>query len=225
MARWRERAIREVRAELDRFLNYPINRTIALGDYGTYDNKTCRFQWDGNIADLGLPTTSAGFQKEMMEAYSTARSVSIQGRLNLSSGNPSVDIRFRRTSALACRGFNIGYDQAHLVGLATAFSKAIRGGLQWNRRNVIVTELWKASGFTHLVSGGTNAGVQIEATAPNLPALFNFADPTLGLNVVAENSMNYCAVGQSDVNPYFSIHKLREVTPGVWSFYRYGDPS
>jgi hypothetical protein len=74
----------------------------------------------------------------------------------------------------------------------------------------------------HFEEGGQKAGVEIEATGSSAKSGFNFADPTIGLNVRVERSMNYCAVGQTDVIPYFSIHKLREIAPGDWSLYRYG---
>lgn len=220
--RWRERAIREVRDELDRFLNYPMIRDIALGDYGTYDGKKCRFEWEGNVSDLGLKTESSGFQHEMSETYATSGKVSVQSLLSFDGQHPAVDVSFSRTSALAFRGCKIGYSQLQLDALSKSFTAAIRGGLWWDSKKVIITQVWQASGFTHLVAGGNNAKVQIEATAPKSVPTFNFADPEAGLNVVAERSMSYCAVGQTEVKPYFSIHRLREYAPGDWMLYRYG---
>jgi hypothetical protein len=220
--RWRERAIREVRDQMDRFLNFPINQKISLGDYGTYDGKRCRFEWLSNLSDLGIQAESAGFQHEISESYATAGVVDIQGQLNITGGNPCVDINFRKASAIAFRGFNIGFDQLQLMHLGKSLNDEIKSGLEWNRDWVIVTQLWKSDGFTHLVSGGKKSSVQIEASSPSVPDLFNYADPSLGLNVSTQQSMSYCAVGVSDVRPYFAIHKLREFQPGQWSLYRYG---
>lgn len=219
--RWRERAMREVRDELDRFLNFPINQSISLGDYGTYDGKRTCFEWLGNLSDFGIQVPSAGLQHEIVETYATAAAVDIQGQLALNGGNPRVAINFKRASALAFRAFKIGCDQAQLVHLSKSLSQAIQAGLRWKRDQVIITQLWKAEGFTHLVSGGRTSGVQIEATTPSAPAAFNYADPTLGLNVVAQNSMSYCAVGVSNLLPYFAVHKLRQIAPGQWSLYKY----
>jgi len=220
--RWRERAIREVRDELDRFLNYPMVQDIKLGQYGTYDGKKCRFEWEGNLSDLGIEPASAGFQHEMAETYATSGKVNIQSRLSLDGQHPAVDVTFARTSALAFRGFKIGYSQVQLSSLSTALSEAIRKGLQWDRKKVIITQIWQAGGFTHLVAGGAQAKVEIEATAKGSVPTFNFADPSLDLNVVAERSMSYCAVGQSQVEPYFNVHRLREIDVGVWQLYKYG---
>ena len=222
MARWRERAIREVRDELDRYLNFPINQDISLGQYGTYDGKHCRFEWCGNISDFGIEVKSGGFQHEIAETYATAGAVNIQGNLGIPGANPRVSINFRRNSALAFRGFGIGFDQVQMVKLSKLLSEAIEKGLEWNRSWVIVTQLWRADGFTHLVSGGWRSGVEIEATSPSAPTLFNYADPGLGLNVVTEHSMSYCAVGAEGTLPYFCIHKLRESSAGIWSLYKYG---
>lgn len=221
MARWRIRAIREVRDELDRFLNFPVNQNISLGDYGTYDGKHCRFEWHGNLKDVGIKLHSAGQQQEIAETYATAGAVDIQGHLALNGYNPRVTINFRKTSALAFRGYKIGFDQVQLVNLTKQLSEAIRGGLRWERDWVIITQLWKADGFTQLVSGGSKAGVEIEATSGATSPIFNYADPSLGLSVLAQNSMSYCAVGESNLQPYFCIHKLREHQPGIWSLYKY----
>jgi hypothetical protein len=225
MARWRERAFREVRDELDRFLNYPLNQQIELGDFGIFDGKRCRFEWQGNLRDLKADCTSAGFQNEIAETYATAGVVSIQARLALGGTRPSADINFRRGAALAFRGHRIGFDQVQLIGVAKNLSAAIRGGLEWDRKRVIVTQIWKAEGFTHLVSGGKGASVQIEATAAKAEPGFNYADPTLGLQVTTERAMSYCSVGQTEVKPYFSVHKARETAPGEWNLYKYGLPN
>lgn len=222
MARWRERAFREVRDELDRFLNFPLNQQIALGDFGLYNGKRCRFEWSGNIGALGVSCASAGFQHEIAETYATAGVVNVQGRLGIGDGKPAVDISFRRATALAFRGFKIGFDQAQLASLTRAFNDAVKGGLKWDKKNVIVTQLWRADGFTHLVSGGAKAGVQIEAHAPGASIGFNFADPTLGLQVASENAMSYCVVGQTQINPYFAVHKFRQMPDGEWQLYKYG---
>jgi hypothetical protein len=126
MARWRERAFREVRDELDRFLNYPLNQQIELGDFGIFDGKRCRFEWQGNLRDLKADCTSAGFQNEIAETYATAGVVSIQARLALGGTRPSADINFRRGAALAFRGHRIGFDQVQLIGVAKNLSAAIR---------------------------------------------------------------------------------------------------
>jgi hypothetical protein len=224
IARWRERAMREVRDELDRFLNFPLNQAIRLGDYGTYDGKRCRFRWEGNLSQFGIDCQSSGFQHEIAETYATAGAVQIQGRLGLDDGPPFVDVTFRRARALAFRGARIGFDQAQLKALTADLVRAIQGGLAWDRKKVIVTSLWQAGGFTSLVSGGSRAGVQIEASAAGATTDFNFADPALGLNVTLQKDMSYCAVGEAGVRPYFAVHKLREQTPGNWSLYRYGHP-
>lgn len=228
MTRWRERAIREVRNELDRFLNFPLSQSVVLGDYGTYDGKASRFQWEGNIKQLGLEFEENGFQHEIAETYATSGAVTIQGRLSLLSNRPSVDVGFSRTSALAFRGFKIGFSQVQLAGLSKAFGSAIRDGLKWDRKKVVVTQVWEASGFTQLVAGGRKANVQIEASIPEAASaggIFNFADPGLLLDITAQRSMSYCAVGLTDVKPYFMVHKLRETEPGLWGLYRYGSPS
>jgi len=120
--RWRERAIREVRDELDRFLNYPVNQRISLGDYGTYDGKRCRFEWLGNLSDFGITAHSAGSQQEILETYATAGVVDIQGQLGLEGAHARMSITFRRASALAFRGFQLGLDQVQLVNLSKALN-------------------------------------------------------------------------------------------------------
>lgn len=222
MGRWRKRAMREVRDQLDRYLNFPINQEISIGDFGTYHGWDCRFEWQGNLADHGIAVQLHGLQHEIAETYATAGAVDIQGQLGLGSGNPQVSVSFRRNTALAFRGNRIGFDKAQLLALSRDLNEAIRGGLQWNRDWVIITQLWRADGFTHLVSGAASAQVQIEATAPGAPSLFNFADATLGLNVVNQSAMSYCAVGATNILPYFGIHKLRQLKADEWALYRYG---
>jgi hypothetical protein len=221
MIRWRERAFREVRDELDRFLNFPLNQQLSLGDFGLYDSKHCRFEWEGNLADLGVTCGSAGFQNEIDETYATAGVVSIQGRLAL-GGRPAAEINFRRTSALAFKGHKLGFDQAQLVALGKSLNSAIQGGQPWDRSRVIVTQIWRAEGFTHLVSGKRGSAVHIEASAKGAVPGFNFADPGLGLDVTTQRTMSYCAVGQTEIKPYFGVHKLRENSRGQWGLYRYG---
>lgn len=220
--RWRERAIREVRDELDRYLNFPLNQQLTLGDYGTYNGKRCRFEWLGNVSEFGIEPLSVGFQHEIAESYATAGAVSVQGNLDVGGGNPTIDVMFSKASALAFRGFKIGFDQIQLIKLGKELSDKLRAGMSWNHDCVIITQLWKASGFTHLVSGGADSGVKIQATLPVTESLFNFADPSLGLNVLSQKSMSYCAIAANETLPYFGIHKLRRSWSGDWSLYKYG---
>lgn len=173
------------------------------------------------MSDLNVACGSAGFQNEIAETYATAGVVSIQGRLAL-GGKPAAEISFRRTSALAFKGHKLGFDQAQLVALGKSLNSAIQAGLVWNRNRVIVTQIWRAEGFTHLVAGKRGSAVHIEATAKGAVPGFNYADPGLGLHLTTQRTMSYCAVGQTEIKPYFAVHKLRENSPGQWSLYRYG---
>lgn len=222
MARWRERAFREVRDQLDRFLNFPINNSIELGDYGAYNGGACRFERVGNVADLGVTKPAGTFQHEIAETYVTAGRVQIQGQLELSNGPPSVDVNFSRASTFAFRAFKIGLAEVHTIALADELSAAIRGGQKWDKKHVIVTQLWRAGGFTHLVAGAKNANIRIEARAPGAPAMFDFADPSMKLKAVSLRSMGYSAIAETDLNPYFSVHKLRSTGP--YGLYKYGLP-
>jgi hypothetical protein len=220
--KWRERAFREVRDELDRFLNYPVNDKIELGDFGIYENRRCRFDWEGNLKTFGIPIASAGVQNEMVEVYETAGKVRVQEKLHFSGSNPSASTTFDRKTALALRAHRIGLDKVQLSALEKSLSTAINKGLAWNTDWVIITQLWQADGFTQLVSGSSNAGIEIEATVPGAMAGFNYADPSVGLKVVNHKWMSYHAVGIASVRPYFTIHKMRQNMSGDWKLFKYG---
>jgi hypothetical protein len=220
--KWRERAFREVRDELDRFLNYPVNEKIELGDFGVYDGRRCRFDWEGNLKGLGIPVASAGVQNEIVEVYATAGAVKVQEKLHFSGFNPSASITFDRKTALAFRAHKIGLDKVQLSALETSLSTAVNKGLAWNTDRVIITQLWQADGFTQLVSGSSKAGIEIEATLPGVGTGFNYADPSVGLKVVNHQWMSYHAVGIASVRPYFTIHKLRQDMAGNWKLFKYG---
>ncbi len=223
--RWREQAFREVRNQLDRFLNFPVTNPIELGSYGIYNGKRCRFEWRGNLTEFGIPVPSVGFQTEMQETYATSNSVLVQSRLSLEDNLPTADISFNRTSALLFRAHDIGYDMAQLNALSQALTKAISNGMAWDSSFVIVTKVWISRGFTQLVAGGSKAAVEIKATAPNIQTDFNFANPDIGLNCVLEKNMSYLSIGQSNVRPYFEMHKLRRDGVSGYSLYKYGLPS
>lgn len=220
---WRIRAFREVRDELDRFLNFPVSDHISLGDYGTYDGKRCSFEWLGNLSDLGIAVPSAGHQTEMVESYNTTDAVAIQGRLALDDSKPMVDIQFSKRSAITLKAFDIGYDSVQLSSLGDALAKKVREGLRWDRSYVIITKLWSSVGFTQIVAGGNKARIEIKATAPDAALGFNFSNPSLGLIAHGESGISYSQIGRSGVKPYFVVHKLRRTPNGGLALYRYAE--
>src|SRR5205807_2535038 len=112
------------RDELDRFLNYPINQKLELGSFGFYDARNCRFNWEGNLAKLGIAVASAGFQTEIVETYSTKGAVRVQAHIPLLQA-PAASITFDRRTALSFRAHRIGFDMVQLANLEKSLSSAI----------------------------------------------------------------------------------------------------
>ncbi len=223
MSKWRECAFREVRDELDRFLNFPLTDKISLGDYGVYGGRKCRFDWKGNVLNLGAQVESTGFQYSIAELYGTQNAVTVQSKL-LFGKKPAASISFNKKRALCFKACRIGLDRVALDLLEHSMAALIASGkLEWHPNNVIVTEVWHAEGFTQLVSGGAKAGVEITASMTGAQLGFDFADPKLQLSVGSHTGMAYQAVGQQDVQPYFRVHRMRRNSKGNWKLYRYSE--
>jgi hypothetical protein len=225
MGHWRERAFREIRDELNRFLNFPNNQAIKLGDFGYFHSKYCDFEWIGNLEEyLGNPVPTAGRQGEIFETYATAGAVKIQFRLSATDKHVA-GISFGRAHALAVRAFQLGLDRVHLLKLAHALGSAIDSGkLEWDVKRVIVTGVSTAEGFTHLVSGKSGAEIEIHSNvnAGGVPNAFNIADVNLGLTAHNSSFMAYETVAAPNSTPFFTLHKLRKNSLGNWALFRYG---
>lgn len=198
-----------VRNDLGRFPIWPLQHPVALGDLMIFHSRHGRYSLHGNLRDFGIFVTPSGAQTVMDEYYETDNHVQVRIGPTSGSGHMSAMFRFSKNSGLVTQCFEQSYSRLPLDALARAINEQFNPAQDdWNSDWMIVTELWDAKGFTTLLSGAGGAETCIQTGIPVMPEAFNIADPSLQLGISRKSNMNYIAIAEAGINPFFRTHKL-----------------
>lgn len=223
MAGFRRRVFRDVKKDLGRFVNWPVNYAVSLGDYGLYNGRKCEFDWRGNVSVLGIDTVSSESQFLMDEIYSTGSGTDISFSGETGRNVATAKVKFRRGQNSAAQGHRMSYMRANTRALRNDLVAAIENAsIVWDFNLVVVTDIFEAEAFSTLISANRNASVDISADNLAPGEAFNIADVTAGVKASGQRSMAYTGIAEGGARPYFQIRKLRRTKPVRYSFERYG---
>ena len=205
---------REVRNNLDRFTNWPLQRTISLGQIGHYNGRNATVDWITSLGDLhveGIDEATQGMMAmaHMDEIYTTTDDVSFRFTVDNDSNINSVEVNFSKARSICAQGYHMTHQRLAIRPLQQQLSLKIREGeIEWDRTWVILTELWQSEAFTTMVAGASNSKTILTTRADLAEPRFNIANPELNLQISFCSKMSYVAVAEERVSPYFKLHKL-----------------
>ena len=200
------------------YANWMPDQAIALGDYGILNDGI--FTHLGNVSQWGVKgivdspqsgTDQIQFASKGAASvtFNAAGSVAVGGVLNT---KPSLKIDFSSERGVF---FNAAACKHHMVddknALAAAIMHLYRDGKgKWKRDWVVVTDFIEARAATIMVSGGSSASIELEATA-DVPKI-DLANASLGLAIKSSTNIGYQLIKQADdatLKPLIGFSKIQ----------------
>lgn len=209
MATYRKRLFVEIRNGLGWFPNWPLQQNLQLGMIGYYDGWEKNFEWRTSLSQLGISVQPAGTQGVLDEMYATEAAVSTKFEIEQSSNKPVASFAFSKRHSVVAQCHDSGHTSLPINQLQKLLiDKVTSGEIQWDKNWVILTELFRAKGFSTLISGSSKSSSSLSVGIPRTNPVFNIADPTLKIGVRSSEFMAYQAVCNQNTTPYFYVHKL-----------------
>jgi hypothetical protein len=217
----RERVGREIKNELNRFLNWPAVQNMSLGMIGKWDGRRAVFTLESSLTAIGLKVRPAN-QLDLRhdDLYTSAGSVSINFQFDHKSSRSKADMQFRTKHALSSQCFRTHFEQLDLVDLLSQLKSKYRikahsgksfigtGSNDWDRDWLIITSIWAPESYTLLVSGAKDAHVTLGAETTNTS--FNIADATISVSAESLHNTAYQMVATSGARPFYAAHRVME---------------
>lgn len=209
MATYRKRLFAEIRDGLGWFPNWPLQQDLALGMIGYYDGWSKNFEWRTSLAELGIDIQYEVAHGILDEMYATKAAVSTKFELDAISKRPIASFDFSKKHSVVAQCHDSNYSSLRINQLQRILIDRVTAGeIDWDKNWVILTELFRAKGYSILISGRKNSGSSLSLGVLQDNPVFNIADPTLNIEVNHSKSMAYQAVCNENTSPYFYIHKL-----------------
>ena len=209
MSRIEKRLYTEIRDQLGYYPTWPIGRQLELGLVGYLNNRYMSFDWVTSLNDLGFNFETPPPQELMFdEMYATESAVNYSFEFS-NADNLMGNFKFKKGRAFTAQGYKMVIHKIKTQYLNKVLLPKIQNNdIEWDKKWVIITELFHAGGFTLLVGGKAGGEVSLSANVPKQVLSFNTADIGANIQIVKENSMSYRNVCAAGATPYFYIHKL-----------------
>jgi hypothetical protein len=199
--------VREIRDNLDRFPVWPPYRKVTLGEVGFYNGRQSTFEWKHHLTDFGITLPSTDIENKSGEFYTSEDAVSYAFSTTASKIGEAT-FEFARNAAVAARSQSLEIHSLPTGKLEQEIVKAIDGGLKWNRSWVVVTEIYRATSFTALISSGKSSSATLVTSVPISAGTFDIADPTLGISLTSAKKLHYQSIAETAVEPFFNVDTM-----------------
>ncbi len=215
MPRKRDQAFRKLRKVVNRIPNMDLVEPIELGQIAFFDSRKLTFEWITKLSNLGIFTKQKKITEELPivdELYTSKGEVNFEFSLE-EKNLGKAKFSFSKEYSLATQAMGmttIGYEIKELESdiLAAIESKKDI----WDRKWVIVTQIYRSPSFTLLVASSNKSKATISTSIAIQGKVFNIADSKLGVNISNSNRMAYQIVGRKNVIPFFKIYQFK----GSW---------
>lgn len=215
--------VREIRNNLGRFPVWPPYRKVTLGAVGFYNGRRATFEWKHNLTDFGISLPPVDVEPKSGELYTSEGAVAYAFSTTATKIGEAT-FNFSRNAAVAVRSQSLQIHSLPTGKLEKAIAQAIALGLQWNRKWVIVTELYHATSFTALISSSKKSSAKLVTAIPITTTTFDIADPKLGISLTSSNKLHYQAIAETAVDPFFNVDTLVFPENGQPILKKYGEP-
>lgn len=211
----RAQAFREMKKQFDRIPNVELAERIRLGKIGFFDSRRAKFNWRTSLKTLKIktePVPMSDFPPVIDELYTTEGAVSYEFGLD-EKNIGSVNFKFSKAYSLAAQSIAMVSQGFEIDKLEEDILDYIRAGKEWQRKWVVVTQVFTSPSFSLLIASGKKSEVKIGTKVPVEASGFNIADPKLNLVVTKAKWMAYRTLAKQNVTPFFKLHKLK----GDWN--------
>jgi hypothetical protein len=200
--------VREIRDQLKRFPVWPPNKKVVLGQVGFYNGRKASFDWKTDLASLGVKAPAPQVGSHSHESYHSKNAVSSKYSLSATHLGEAA-FSFGRSGAIAARSRDLELISLPIAPLEKELARLIANNkLNWNRKWVIVTAIYRTSSYTALISSNNRSSASLSTALPITGPSFDIADPKLGVAVTASKYLHYETVAQAGAEPFFEIQKL-----------------
>ncbi len=206
---------KQIREELRRHANFPPNRPLALGDYGTVRDHV--FERLGNVAQLGLSVEANPGSGESSFVFKSRGSVSFElvakGEIQpggVPAAKAAIELRFSRENAVffaasGCRVTGV----KDLKALEEDLLGLVRQE-RWETDYYVVTEVYEAARTTAVASSDRDSEIRIEAESPALETI-RLGDASLELEVKRSRNVSLEIVTAHAQTPLMQLSRLRGI--------------
>jgi len=204
---------KQIYEELRRHANFPLNRPIALGDYGVL--KDGIFERLGNIGQLGIRFQTVTGTGQSTFQYKSKGNVdfALTAKGDIQPGGvpavrAGIELKFSSENAVffvasGCRATAID----NLRAVEAALIRLLDQG-QWETGFYVVTEVNQASKTTAIASADRTCEVKLEVDSPAIEAI-HLGDASLTLHVKRSRNTSLEIVTESEQVPLMQLARLR----------------
>jgi hypothetical protein len=218
----RERVCRAFKNQEKKFLNYDSQKAIALGDIFFWDGWNATIINATSLKSLGVKFKTEQSKTAADNIISSAESVDVSFGMYSRGNLPTMKIKMRSPSCFLMQTYKSKLKSIDVEHLASELEKLeSQGKIQWNKRWIVVTDIWEAEAYTRLVAGGCDARAGICAMPGNISNGFNIADTSLKVTLGYEKSLASQEIASSGAIPYIIGRKYRAIN-GQKCMIRYG---
>ncbi|AQT67904.1 hypothetical protein STSP2_01056 [Anaerohalosphaera lusitana] len=202
---------RKMRREFARFPNLDVSETVKLGKVGFFDNRRAFFNWKTSLDRLNLFISEEPRDDKFPicdELYTSYGGVETQFRVTEEKFG-TADFLFRKKYAVAAQAIGTESKALDIDSLEQQIVKGINNGsLKWNKKWVVVTEVFVASAFSLLVGSSSGGMASVRTNIPITQLGFNIADPNLSLSISGAKQMGKQIIARRNVVPFFRVHRV-----------------
>lgn len=200
-----------LRIAFDRFPNEDLGHAIQLGAIGRYISRKNRFVWITSLTNLGVtPIILGTVATPPIEnnIYTTGQSTNCEFTLD-GNGTGLANIEFQQSHTLASQAIAMSSVSCDIYDLEPKIKNAIRGGIEWDKEWIVVTQIFPAESYTLIYSSSKNSKASVSTGIPIGNRAFNIADPTLNLSISHISGEVSNVLAEQNVTPFFRFHKLK----------------
>ena len=209
------RAFREMKKQFSRIPNIDFTQQIKLGQIGSFDSQSVKFDWITSLKSLKIetePVPMSDFPPVVNMLYTTQGAVSYKFGLDEEKIG-SVNFKFNKDYSLVAQSVDMTSQGFEIGQLENDILDYIRAEKRWDHKWVIVTQVFTSTSFSLLIASSRNSEATICTQIPIKASGFNIANPNLNLVVTSAKWMAYSELAKQNVTPFFRLHKLR----GDWN--------
>ncbi|MEM6700885.1 MAG: hypothetical protein AAF599_20955 [Bacteroidota bacterium] len=192
-------------------------RKMEVGQIGRFDNR--KWTKEGSLADLGIEIHTSSHSVDGNMEFTSEGGVSIGTRLkggsaqvlqHLADANADVVVDFSKENAIVFKANNVIHHQLDKKILLKDKILALWKEGRWDKDYLIVSEVFEAATTTIMVSSGSNAKIELNATGDIGGKALDLADASLGFKVANNKNIGVQVIAASKLTPLYNVIGIRK---------------
>ncbi|EMA2414906.1 hypothetical protein U2G71_004266 [Vibrio vulnificus] len=201
----RERVIRGFKNKQGKFLQYEPANQLSLGDIFIWDGWHARVELQCSLKSLGIEFKKRQCQGRHDQHLSASKVKFFQ----CSSGNEYA-LKLARKGCYSMQTFNTKCYSIDRLDLAKNISDYLQSGRdKWDKKWILVTDVWKAESYTRLVSSSWRGEAKFDVSSILDNEIVNIANPKIGAQPSFESDLTDVILAEGPITPYVQGAKYR----------------